>query len=157
MTDGIRPETEEERLIDRLRKVEALFARPGTEGERTAAGGALARIRERLAGIERTERPVEHKFTMADAWNTTLFLALLRRYGLRPYRYRGQRRNTVMVKVAPTFVNEVFWPEFDKLGRMLHEHLATVTKRVIAEAISGDVREAEERAPVAGVELPSEP
>ena len=41
---------------------------------------------------------------MADDWSRQLFLALLRRYELKPYRYRGQRYTTVMVKVPKKFV-----------------------------------------------------
>ena len=32
--------TEERRLIERLEKIEALFARPGCDGEKAAAGSA---------------------------------------------------------------------------------------------------------------------
>ena len=52
------------------------------------------------------------RFTLADTWSRKLFLSLLRRYDLKPYRYRGQRRTTVMVKVPKPFVHETLWPEF---------------------------------------------
>lgn len=42
---------EEQQLIARLRKIEALFARPGTEGERRAAEHASHRIRARLTAL----------------------------------------------------------------------------------------------------------
>ena len=94
--------SEEDRLVEKLRKIEALFARPATEGERIAAGGALDRIRRRLRDLERAEHPVEYRFSLPDSWTKSLFIALLRRYGLKPYRYPGQRRNTVMVRVTAT-------------------------------------------------------
>ena len=47
------------RLREKLRKIEALFAGAGTEGERLAAEAALARIRARLAEFSRSEAPVE--------------------------------------------------------------------------------------------------
>jgi len=81
-----------------LRKIEALFARAGTDGERQAAGAALERIRERLARAQRADRVIEIKFTFPDGWARRLFLALCRRYGLHPYRYKRQRRTTVMLR-----------------------------------------------------------
>ena len=71
------------RLRDKLRKIEALFAGAGTEGERLAAEAALARIRARLADIGRSEAPVEIQFSLPDTWSRQLFLALCRRYGTR--------------------------------------------------------------------------
>ena len=131
-------DSEEQRLIDRLRKVEALFARPGTDGERGAARSALDRIRARLRSLEQTAPPIEFRFSFADAWSTSLFIALLRRYGLKPYRYPGQRRTTVMVKVTKVFTDETLLPEFQQFQTLLREHLEAVTDRVIAQAISGD-------------------
>lgn len=137
---------EELRLIDKLRKIEALFARPATAGERSAAASARERILERLRALERTERPVEYRFTMADSWSKSLFIALLRRYDLKPYRYRGQRRTTVLVRATKTFVNEVLWPEFEQLDRLLRSHLEAVTARIVAQAIHRGDEEIEERA-----------
>jgi hypothetical protein len=42
---------------ERIRKLEALAARPGTHGERQAAEAALARIRGRLASEKRPTAP----------------------------------------------------------------------------------------------------
>src|SRR5438094_10596838 len=89
---------EESRLIEKLRKIEILFARTTNPGERQAAESALERIRQRLTELEKAERPVEFRFSLVDGWSKSLFIALLRRYGLKPYRYTGQRRTTVMVK-----------------------------------------------------------
>ncbi len=136
---------EEDRLVERLRKIEALFARPSTEGERVAAGSALDRIRQRLRELEATERPVEYRFSLPDTWSKSLFIALLRRYGLHPYRYRGQRRNTVMVRVTATFVDQTLWPEFREFHNSLRAHLEEVTDRVIQEAIFKGAPEVEER------------
>lgn len=136
---------EEEQLIAKLRKIEALFARPGTEGERNAAGSARERIRQRLEQLESAEKPVEYRFTLPDAWSKSLFIALLRRYELLPYRYRGQRRTTVMVKATNSFVKETLWPEFVELDETLRRYLTEVTQRVIAEAIHRDITDVEER------------
>ncbi len=136
---------EEERLIEKLRKIEALFARSDVPGERAAAESASERIRARLLRLEKAERPVEYRFSFPDAWSRALFVALLRRYGLAPYRHRGQRRTTVMTRVAKSFVDDVLWPEFRELNATLREHLDSVTQRIIASAIHGDASDAEER------------
>lgn len=136
--------SEEERLIDRLRKIEALFARTNVAGERVAAENARERILARLRHLEQSEAPVEYRFSMADGWSRSLFIALLRRYGLKPYRYPGQRRTTVMVRVTKTFVNDVLWPEFQQLNECLCAHLQSVTQRVIAQAIHGEQADLEE-------------
>ena len=68
----------EQQLIAKLRKIEALFSRPGTEGERQAAETASARIRARLHTLEKTEPIVEYRFSLADAWSRSLFIAVLR-------------------------------------------------------------------------------
>jgi hypothetical protein len=138
-------EDEEERLIEKLRKIEALFARATSAGERTAAENARGRIRQRLEQLEKSERAVEYRFSLPDAWSKSLFIALLRRYGIEPYRYSGQRRTTVMARVTRTFAAEVLWPEYQALNATLRAHLESVTKRVIAQAIHGDQAEAEER------------
>jgi hypothetical protein len=139
------PPSEEERLVEKLRKIEALFARSTTPGERVAAENAGERIRKRLRQLERVERAIEFRFGLPDAWSKSLFIALLRRYGLSPYRYRGQRRTTVMVRVTKSFVHEVLWPEFQQLNETLRAHLESVTRRVIATALHGDDSDVEER------------
>ena len=137
---------EEQRLIDKLRKIETLFARAANFGERQAAESALDRIRRRLAQMEVREPAVEFRFSLADAWSAALFIALLQRYGLRPYRYSSQRRTTVMVKVARSFVDEVLWPEFRQVNATLRSHLDTVATRIIDEAIHRGGRGVEDRA-----------
>jgi hypothetical protein len=137
---------DEAQLIEKLRKLEALFDRPGTAGERAAAASACDRIRERLRQLEKTEPTVEFKFAMQNQWSHHLFIALARRYGLSPFRYRGQRRTTIMLKATRTFVDETFWPEFREADTILQRHFHEVTRRVVAQAISGDMTEPEERA-----------
>ncbi len=134
---------EEKRLIDKLRKIETLFARTTYAGEREAAEIARERIRQRLAEFEARERPSEYKFTLPDGWSVSLFIALVHRYGLKPYRRPSQRRTTVMVKVTRSFVDEVLWPQFQQLNDTLAEHLNAVTSRIIQETIhgNGDVEE----------------
>jgi hypothetical protein len=130
-------------LLEKLRKIERLYAGAATPGEKEAAAEAIARIRQRLGEVERVEKPIEYRFTLTDGWSKKLFLALLRRYELRPYRYARQRRNTVMVRVPRSFVNETLWPEFLELSEVLKTYLEEVTNRVIAQAIHEDAGEEE--------------
>ncbi len=135
--------SEEGRLLEKLQRIEALHAGATTSGERDAAAGARRRILERLASLREKDPPVEYRFGLENAWSRRLFLALLRRYGLRPYRYPRQRANTVMVRMPRSFVSTL-WPEFVALDEALREHLDAVAQRVIAEAIAGDTSEPEE-------------
>lgn len=127
---------EERRLIDKLHLIEALFARAGTAGEKAAAASAAERIRARLAEVAKKDPEIEMRFSVPDDWSRRLLLALLRRYGIRTYRYPRQRRTTVMARLPRRFADETLWPEFLELSAELRRHLAEVTERIIARAIS---------------------
>ncbi len=130
-------------LLEKLRKIERLYAGAATAGEKEAAAEAMSRIRQRLGEMGKVDAPIEYRFTLSDGWSKKLFMALLRRYELRPYRYARQRRNTVMVRVPRSFVNETLWPEFLELSEVLKTYLEDVTNRVIAQAIHADEGEEE--------------
>jgi len=136
---------EQHRLLEKLRRLEAIFAGTNFDGERVAASVAMEKLRERLKQVESADPPVPYKFTMNDMWSRKLFLALLRRYGLTPYRFPRQRRTTVMVRVSKTFVDATLWPEFVELSEVLQTYLEEVTDRLISENICADTSEAETR------------
>jgi hypothetical protein len=138
------PMTDEAQLREKLRKIEALFAGAGTVGEKLAAGAALERVRARLAELERSDKPIEMQFSLSDQWARRLFLALCRRYGLKPYRLYRQRVTTVMLRVPKRFVDQVLWPEFQELNAALMLYLNDVTTRVIREEVHRDTSEAAE-------------
>ncbi len=133
----------EERLIEKLRLIEALFAGAATQGEKVAAGRAKQRILERLRSWEQEDPPKEYRFTMGDMWSRKVFVALLRRYGIKPYRYRGQRYTTVMAMVSKGFVDDTLWPEFQEISETLHTYLSEVTDRVVSMVIHQDSSEAD--------------
>ena len=116
-------------LLETLRRIEALHARTDVPGERQAAAAALEAMRARLARMGQQDPPVEYKFTMSDDWSRRLFTALMRRYGILPYRYRGQRYTTVMARVSRSFVDQTLWPEFLELSNVLRKYLSDVTDR----------------------------
>ena len=140
-----------QKLLEMLRRVETLHARTAVAGERDAAANAMNAIRARLARCEQQDPPVEYRFSMQDSWSRRLFTALLRRYGIAPFRYRGQRYTTVMAKVSKTFVDETLWPEFLELDDILESYLSDITDRVIQEAIYQGSSEASERAGPAAI------
>ena len=133
------------KIIETLQYIEALYAGATTEGERDAAANARERMRARLDRFEETDPPVEYKFTLPDVWSRKLFVALLRRYGLTPFRYHRQRYTTVMAMVSRDFVDETLWPEFEKLDKTLRAYLTDVTDRIISEGIYSDSSEPEIR------------
>ena len=135
----------QDQLLEKLRLIEALHVGAATEGERNAAASALERILERLRKTQQTDPPIEFRFTLRSEWSHRLFVAVLRRYQLRPYRYARQRYTTVMARVPRGFVNETLWPEFCQLERTLRSYLTEVTDRVIREAITTDDSEVEVR------------
>jgi hypothetical protein len=131
----------EQELRDRLRKITALFEGATTPGERNAAAAAIERVRQALAAMAQTERPVEMQFTLSDEWHRRLFSALCRRYGLQPYRYKRQRRTTVMVRVPRSFSDRTLWPEYLELTKALNEYLHQATERIIREEVYRDAAE----------------
>jgi hypothetical protein len=136
--------TPEQALREKLRKIEALFAGAGTAGERIAAGAAADRIRERLDQATGKEQEIEVKFSISDMWSRQLFVALCRRYGLRPFRYRRMHRQTIIIRAPNSFVEQVLWPEFEELSAALTAYLSQITDKVIREEVHGETGEAEE-------------
>jgi len=137
--------TAEETLRDKLRKIEALFAGAATAGEKAAAGAAAERIRRRLESIAGREKREEMRFSIPDLWSRRLFIALCRRYGLQPFRYRRMRRQTIVVAVPRSFAEQVLWPEFQELNAALFAYLSEITDRIIAQEVFGETGDAPER------------
>lgn len=137
---------DERQLLEKLSLIEALHAGATTPGERDAAAAARDRIRARLSQLQTEEKPVEYSFKLTDPWSHRLLVALLRRYQIRPYRYPRQRHTTVMARVPKRFVDDVLWPEYLALSKVLQQYLTDVTNRVIAQALEPDNSDVEERA-----------
>ena len=136
--------TTEQQLREKLPKITALFEGAATEGERQAAAAAIDRIRKALGGAVRSQPLPETKFSLTDQWQRRLFTALCRRYGLEPYRYKGQRYTTVVVRAPREFVDRTLWPEYVELQAALHAYLNEATERIIREEVFGDTRDAQE-------------
>lgn len=57
---------DEHQLIEKPLRIEGLFARPGTAGEKAAAAGAAERIQRRLQELTKLDPPVEYRFAVPD-------------------------------------------------------------------------------------------
>ena len=135
----------ESELRQKLRKIAALYEGATTAGERDAAAAALHRIRTALSAAEQVEHSIEISFRLPDHWNRRLFLALCRRYGIKPYRYTRQRHSTVVLRAPESFIRKTLLPEFEEISRALNEYLDDATERIIREEVFGDAGEAEEK------------
>jgi hypothetical protein len=133
----------EDQLRERLKKVEALFFGATTAGERNAAEAAVERLKTKLEQISRRDPPIEMKFSLPDQWSVRLFIALCRRYGVRPFRYPRQRSTTIMVKAPRHFFDTVIWRQFSDLHADLWLYFEQTTERLIREAIHADTADAE--------------
>ena len=153
----------EEQLREKLRKIQQLYEGSRTQGERDAAAAAMHRVKQALDAMgpqqeygpragwwppgarPRREPPaeplIEMQFTFPDMWRRRLFSALCRRYGLQPFRYRGQRYTTVMVRAQKHFIDKTLWPEYTELAEALYEYIEEATERIIREEIFADATE----------------
>lgn len=136
---------DEARLIERLQRIEALHAGAATAGEREAAARGRERLQARLCELERDDPPEVHQFSLGDPWARRVFCALLRRYGIRPFRYPRQHRQTVMARMPRRFVEETLWPEFQEISRALTAYLEQATDRILRRVLEADGADAEVR------------
>lgn len=67
-----------------------------------------------------------------------LFLAVCRRYGLKPYQRPGQHRTTVMLKVPPSFSQKILVPEFQQLAEALGLYFRDSVERLIENSVFRD-------------------
>lgn len=133
-----------DKLIEKLARIEALYAGAATAGEKNAAGAARGRIIERIRAAEKIDPPIEFAFRTKDPWSRKLLLALLRRYDINPYRYHRQRHTTVRARMSKRFCHETFWPEYLALDHELIAQLDALAKEVIRRSIHEDSSEAAE-------------
>lgn len=127
-----------EDLVIKFQKIEALHAGAQTSGEKDAARNALNKIQKRIEEYQEVETPTEWKLSTSSMFEKKLLHALLRRYGLSPYRYARQRYTTTMVMASGRFIDDVLWPEYLEMSRVLDSHLTEVTNQIIKDAIGQD-------------------
>ena len=130
---------DDEVLRRKLAKVEALFRRAGSPGERAAAGVAMDRLRGHLNERDHDSDPVQElQFTLPDFWSVRLFIAVCRKHGLSPFRYRRQRRTTIMLRVRERWFDREVWSEYSRLQTELDYYFQDVTDHLITRAMGSD-------------------
>lgn len=125
-------------LREKMAKLEALFRRAGTEGERLAAEAAYERLKAKADAAPKQAPPLEVQFTLNDPWSRRLFIALCRKHGIKPYRYPRQRRTTVVVRAPRTLLDDVLMPEFGRLQHELTHYFSETVDHLIATAMKSD-------------------
>lgn len=132
----------EKEIIEKIKRVEALFLGTNIEGEKNAAELALQRLQKKLDELKKIELPEEYQFSLADKWSRKLFVSVLRKYGVKPYRYPRQRHTTVMARGTKTVI-DMLWKEYQELNLILVSYLEDVSDRVIRECFNSDTSDAE--------------
>lgn len=127
-------------IRERLAKLEALFSRGATAGERAAAGAAMQRLQARLdVALGQPDEPeLELQYALPDVWAVRLFVALCRKHGVKPYRYPRQRRTTVMVRARQAAFERTIAAEFQMLHRELTRYFDETVNHLIANAMKSD-------------------
>ena len=123
-------------LVNKLQKAERDFF-----GVKPDSKDILSVIAKRIEEYEKLDPPKEYQFSIADRYSKTLFNAIARRYGFRPYRYKRQKYTSVMLKVSKHFVDEILWPEFMMLNSELEFYLDRVTNEIIRASVFEDISE----------------
>lgn len=125
---------ESHQLAEKLSKIEALYLGATTSGERDAAERAMKHVESRLIDLK-SNQSKEWRLSTSSPYEKKLLKALLRRYGHSPFRYKGQKYSTVMVEATDVFINEVLWPQYVEMSKVLDEHLKEVTNQIIENSI----------------------
>jgi len=129
---------DEQEFLDELRRIEAKLEDLDSDKVPPEVRLIYERLKMRGSLQETADAPVEIKFSFPNVWSRRLFLALAERHDLRPYRYRGQRRTTVVLKASRSFVDETLWPEFERVDEVLARHLSEVTDLFIEHVLSDE-------------------
>src|SRR6478735_832714 len=135
-------------LLEKIRKVEALFSGTDSAGEKQAARGAMDRLHAQLAAAP--EPLAEFKLKIEDPWKRQLFLALCRRNHIDPYRLPRPRRATIMIRTTRSMIDKILWPQFLQLAELLHTYLDEATNDIITRGVHGDLSDAKEQLNLGG-------
>ena len=67
----------EQQIIEKLKRIEALFEGTNIEGEKNAAELAMQRLMKKLDQIKKEEPPKEYRFCFNDMWSRKLFVSFV--------------------------------------------------------------------------------
>ncbi len=68
---------------------------------------------------------------MKNDWDIAVFHAVVKRYGLTAYRYRKQRKSTILVRCSKQFMHELLWPIYAELSNGLHVRFTQLTTALL--------------------------
>ncbi len=123
-----------ENLQEKIKKIEALILGTQTKGEKNATISDKDRIlKKKYPELEINRDAVEFNLSTTDYWHKKLLLAICRKYGLKPYRYKRQKYTTVMVYVNEVFLNTVVWKEYLEYSRHLESLVDDITNDLISK------------------------
>lgn len=129
-------------LLRKLSAIEQLIRGATTGAEHLAALEAKKRMKARLEQLPKPDQ--DWHFSIPDLWARKLFTALAKKLGLEPFRYRGQRRTTLVVHSSAE-KKDLLWTQFLRADETLRSYLDEVTDRVISQALGGATDEVPER------------
>ncbi len=132
----------EQDLVSKLLAVEARLAPPVIDDEAEAAPDPRTRILQRREAIERTDPPIEHHFQIKEPHQRRVFTALLRRYGLVPYRYPRQSERDVMVQLSMAFESQLLAPIHAEMKAEVAAFFVASMERVAGQALYWDTSDA---------------
>jgi len=120
-------------LLEKIKKIEALIEGAKTDGEKNAAISAKDRILKKHPELDIDKDVLEFTLRTSDSWHKKLLLAICRKYGLRPYRYKGQKYTTVMVRANTDFLNKIVWSEYIEYSNHLEKLVGAITDDLISK------------------------
>ena len=120
-------------LLERIKKIEALIKGATTAGEKNAAISAKDRLLKKQPNLEIHQNLEEYSLYTSDSWHKKLLIAICRKYGVVPYRYKRQKYTTVMVRINQDFLNKVLWPEYLEYSKHLEKLVEEITDNLISQ------------------------
>ena len=122
--------------LDRMRTLEARVLGLPDGADLAAVHAGVERLRAQLTETRSRERDEVFTTSIPDPCARAVFLALCRRYGLKPHRHARQRRATVVVAAPPSFYEGLLWPEFQALSDVLYDSFLSLTTRALHEVLA---------------------
>lgn len=129
-------------LLRKLAAIEALLGAATSSGERDAARAAKERVEAKL-GAQPASTEDWH-FTLHEIWSRKLFSAMARKSGLETFRYRGQRRTTLVLHTTHAR-KEQLWQQFVSAHQAMASHIDELTDRLIRQALGEATDDVAER------------
>lgn len=118
-------------ILERIKKVEALIDWAKSVWEKNAAIAARERILKKYPELDIKNNIIEYTIKTQDFWHKKLFVAICRKYNIKPYRYYRQKYTTVTIKINEIFLNEVLWKEYLEYSKILEELVWWITDELI--------------------------